>query len=302
MLSYLALKRSPKSGPMLLGIILLLMALILAFMPLRSQAQDEPEVLRPVKFAVIDFDPESLPFDGPTTSAMLGFAALEPKDDAFGELGEVEKPEVREYDSLEEASQEFNDRIAQPTWTPDSFSDQVAGVMVVEASSAEYTVDLAKIESVSQEVGIGPLVLPPEMDGAVLLLDSPAKVILAYGSDTERPDFVLALMRMPKLTIPGEVNVEAVRLALLAAMPSDLQPLALQLEAISDWRNTVPVPAPKNADAVEVDVSGSQGVMIIFPDDDQKLLVWSQHDYLFGVFTSNSISSDDLVRLASSVR
>ena len=302
MLSYLALKRSPKSGPMLLGIILLLMALILAFMPLRSQAQDEPEVLRPAKFELIDFDPESLPVDGPTASVVLGFAALESKEDVLGEQGEVEKPEVKEYDSLDEAQQDLNDHIAQPSWMPDSFSDQVAGVMIVEASSAEYTVDLAKVESVTQEVGIGPIVLPPETDGAVLILDSPAKVILAYGADTESPDFVLAQMRMPTLTIPGEVNVEAVRLALLAAMPSDLQPLASQLESISDWKNTFPVLAPKDAGAVEVEVSGNQGVLIIPPDDDQKLLVWSQNDYLFGVFTRNSISSDDLVRLASSVR
>jgi hypothetical protein len=287
------------------------MALILAFMPLRSQAQDEPEVLRPAKFELIDFDPQSISNDGPTASAMLGFAALESKEDVLGEQGEVEKPEVKEYDSkpevkeydsLDEAQQDLNDHIAQPSWMPDSFSDQVAGVMIVEASSAEYTVDLAKVESVTQEVGIGPIVLPPETDGAVLMLDAPAKVILAYGADTESPDFVLAQMRMPTLTIPGEVNVEAVRLALLAAMPSDLQPLASQLESISDWKNTFPVLAPKDAGAVEVEVSGNQGVLIIPPDDDQKLLVWSQNDYLFGVFTRNSISSDDLVRLASSVR
>lgn len=278
------------------------MALILAFMPLRSQAQSEPEVLKPAKFAIIDFDPKSLPEDGPTAAAMLGFAALDPDEDAFGELGDVEKPEVREYDSLDEVWQDFNDHIHQPTWVPDSFSDEVAGVVVVEASSAEYTVDLAKIESVSREAGIGSLVLPPEVDGAVLLLDSPAKVLLAYGADTDSPDFVLAQMRMPTLTVPGEVNVEAVRLALLSAMPADLQPLARELESISDWRNTVPVPVSQDANAAEVDVSGSQGVMIVSPDDDHKLLVWSHHDYLFGVFTTKSISSDDLVRLASSVR
>ena len=302
MLSSLALKRQAKAGPIVLGMILLLMVLILALMPLRSQAQDEPEVLRPAKFTLIDFDPESLPVDGPTASAMLEFSELESKQDAFGEAGEVEKPEVKEYDSLDEVMQEFNDHIHQPTWTPVSVSDQVAGVMVVEASTAQYTVDLAKIQSVSQEIGIGPIVLPPETDGAVLQLDSPAKAILAYGSDKENPDFVLAQMRMPTLTIPGEVNVEAVRLALLSAFPSDLQPLASQLEAVSDWKNTFPVLAPKGADAVEVEVSGNQGLMITASEDDKKALVWSQNGYLFGVASSNSISSDDLVRLASSVR
>ncbi len=301
MLSLLALKRAPKAGPIALAIVLLLMALILAFMPLRSLAQDEPEVLRPAKFELIEFDPESLPVDGPTAQIMLGFAALEPEKDPSGKPDDVEKPEVREYYSLDEAWQEFNDHIHQATWTPDSLSDQVAGVAIVEASSVEHTVDLDEIESVSQEVGIGPLALPPELDGAVLLLDSPAKVVLAYGSDKEDPDFVLAQMRIPTLTIPGEVNVEAVRLALLAAMPADLEPLARQLEAISDWRNTIPVPTPKDADAVEVDVSGNQGVMISMPDDDKKLLVWSRHEYLFGIYTSGSISSDDLVRMASSV-
>ena len=39
MLSYLVLKRTPKAGAIALATILLLMALILAFMPLRSQAQ-----------------------------------------------------------------------------------------------------------------------------------------------------------------------------------------------------------------------------------------------------------------------
>ena len=175
MLSYLVLKRTPKAGAIALATILLLMALILAFMPLRSQAQDEPEVLRPAKFELIDFDPQSISNDGPTASAMLGFAALESKEDVLGEQGEVEKPEVKEYDSLDEAQQDLNDHIAQPSWMPDSFSDQVAGVMIVEASSAEYTVDLAKVESVTQEVGIGPIVLPPETDGAVLMLDAPAK-------------------------------------------------------------------------------------------------------------------------------
>ena len=302
MLSYLVLKRTPKAGPIALATILLLMALILAFMPLRSQAQDEPEVLRPTKFALIEFDPQSISDDGPTASAMLGFTALQPQKDVFGELGEGEKPEVREYDSIDEAREEFRRHIREPSWLPDSISDQVAGVSVVEAASTEYTVDLTEIESVSNEVGIGPIVLPPEMDGATLLFDSPAKVLVAYGSDKERPDLVIGQMEAPTLTIPGEVNVEAVRLALLSAMPSDLQPLASQLEAISDWRNTFPVIVPPDADATEVDVAGSPGVMFVVPDEGHKLLIWSQDNWLMGVFTKSSISSDDLVQIASSVR
>jgi hypothetical protein len=131
--------------------------------------------------------------------------------------------------------------------------------------------------------------LPAEVDGATLLVDLPGAVAALYpgkgasplgGRPPVDPDdhtanleamgeaipaFVYAEAGAPSATVEGGATLEQVRSALLA-LP-DLPPdTVAQLEAITDWRRTLPLPLPLDHVAwQEVMLTG--GEALVFGDE-----------------------------------
>ncbi|MDI6824188.1 MAG: hypothetical protein QME87_07525 [Bacillota bacterium] len=71
--------------------------------------------------------------------------------------------------------------------------------------------------------------------------------------------------RSPELIVPPGVDVAAVRTALLG-IPGLPENLSRQLESITDWRHTLPIPAVEGT-CIHVTVNGSPGVFWSIPED-----------------------------------
>ncbi len=177
----------------------------------------------------------------------------------------------------------------------------------------DFTIDRTKAQAVIDEAGRSDLVLPQDIDGAVVSVTVPNSVQAYYGTcpdpkqaDTGRgsmgrnfPDCVV-LSEIPSPTVNAPANVDVAQLAQMGleftGMTSDQ---AAAFTKSVDWTSTLVVPIPKNAATYQqVQVDGVTGTLIQRPMDDapQFLLMWVKNGivYAIGGMGSNSQQALDM--------
>lgn len=230
------------------AVVALLVAGLLVLTPTgRQAAASFLDQFRAERFEVVTFDPNE------SWAGMEGLTEIAEVD-----TGEAVAEPV-EVASVDEASQ-----IAGFTPTSlDSLPDgaQAGRIMASAPSSIRVTFRAERAPD-----------LPPELDGASLVVSVPGAVMMQSGTDQEP----LFIAEAEQLVAEGEgADLEAIRTYLLnrPEVPDDL---ARQLLAIDDWTVTLPVPVPVDEMAWrETTVAGQPGLML--EDPMGAGLLW-QHD------------------------
>lgn len=173
-------------------------------------------------------------------------------------LGQVEISGKREVKTLEfaetQALSEFP--VAVPSFVPEGFAAEKAQLAMPVA--ATFLLDVNKVNQLIQSLGGGHL-LPDSVAGQSFSVTVPQSVTLSYQEEGGKR-FTLTQGKSPQLGVPEEVDMEAVREAVLE-LPILPQDLKSQLAGIGDWRHTLVIPSMEGA-AVDVNVNGNQGVYI----------------------------------------
>lgn len=275
--------------------LLLVLALVTAFAPLRGSAYAEPTVLRPERFA-------------PITTAKRGgdhtwggWSGETPDERWLGEPGDLVKPTVQSVASVQAASEALSRPVRVPAVLPTGMRGAPEAKLMT-AGSATYTLDLAKLHAALAEVGISGLQLPTSLHGATLAFNQPAKVLLSWqGDDGAR--LVVAQSRQPTLTVAGEVDLAALRELLLnqPAVSSTDPDAVAQLLRVEDWRRTVPVPVPNGVSASAVRVDGADGLLLSGAQDGvhRALVLWQRAGTLYAV--GGTTSSEAVLATANSL-
>lgn len=178
----------------------------------------------------------------------------------------------------------------------------------------DFTIDRTKAQALIDEAGRSDLVLPQDVDGAVVSVTVPASIRADYGTcpdpaadesigrgsaGRQYPDCVI-LAEIPSPTVDAPANVDVAQLAQLGleftGMSSDQ---AAAFAHSVDWTSTLVVPIPKNAATYEqVQVDGVTGTLIQRPPDDapQFLLLWVKDGivYSIGGLGANSQQAIDM--------
>jgi predicted anti-sigma-YlaC factor YlaD len=178
----------------------------------------------------------------------------------------------------------------------------------------DFTIDRTKAQALIDEAGRSDLVLPQDIDGAVVSVTVPNSIQVDFGtcpdptqSDSSQrgsmgrnfPDCVI-LSEIPSPTVNAPANVNVSQLAQMGleftGMTSDQ---AAAFTKSVDWTSTLVVPIPKNAATYEqVQVDGATGTLIQRPADDapQFLLIWVKNGivYAIGGLGSNSQQALDM--------
>ena len=163
---------------------------------------------------------------------------------------------------------------------------------VQNAAAFDFTIDRIKAQALLEEAGRSDLVLPQDIDGAVISVTVPASVRADYGTcpdpssdnaDTagsagrKHPDCVF-FSEIPSPSVNAPANVDVAQLAQIGleftGMTSDQ---AAAFTQTVDWTSTLVVPIPKNAATYEqIPVDGVTGTLIQRPADDapQFVLLW----------------------------
>lgn len=181
-------------------------------------------------------------------------------------------------------------------------------------SAFDFTVDRAKAQALLDEAGRSDLVLPTDIDGAVVSVNIPASVRADYGTCPDPaaadsmpagspgrnyPDCVI-MFEIPSPTVNAPANVNVAQLAQLGleftGMSSEQ---AAAFTSSVDWTSTLVVPIPKNAATYQqIAVDGVTGTLIQRPADDapQYVLLWVKNGivYAIGGLGTNSQQAIDM--------
>ena len=185
---------------------------------------------------------------------------------------------------------------------------------VQNKAAFDFTIDEKKAQALLNEAGRSDLVLPSEIDGAVISVTVPASVRADFGTcpdptaseDSLRgsgsrdfPNCVM-LAEIPSPTVDAPANVDVAQLAQIGleftGMTKDQA--AAYTNAI-DWTSTLVVPIPKNAATYQqLTVDGVTGTLIQRPSDDAAdfVLIWVKNGivYSIGGLGSNSQRAIDM--------
>jgi hypothetical protein len=174
-------------------------------------------------------------------------------------------------------------------------------VVVQDGAAFDFTVDRTKAQALLNEAGRSDLILPQDIDGAVISVKVPASAMVQYGTcpdpTTEKAmgpgsrgrlyaDCVI-LSEIPSPTVDAPANVDVAQLAQIGLEFTGMSPdQAKAFTQSVDWQSTLVVPIPKNAATYQqVQVDGVTGTLIQRPADDapQYLLIWIKDGIVYSV-------------------
>ena len=186
-----------------------------------------------------------------------------------------------------------------------------------------FTVQLALVQAVLEEIGREDISLPPEIDGAVVTVDLPHMVSANYGDcisdDTETlpegydpddptmarlPDCT-TLVQMPSPQVNAPEGLDLTQLGEAYLLLMGMEPgEAAQFSQTIDWASTLVIPIPVyEATYREVEVDGVRGTLILGDQGDygqQYVLIWIKGEIVY-VLTGPGNASTAL-RLGNSLR
>jgi hypothetical protein len=172
-------------------------------------------------------------------------------------------------------------------------------VSVTPARQLRFTLDAAKVRRYLQAHGRAGAGLPPRLDGATLVANVPAAVLLQYAGADRIPRLVLGQSRELTASVEGGATLEQLR-GFLLGLPG-LPPQAVrQLKAIGDWRDTLPLPVPADRiDWREATIGGAQGLLLGERSGLGSAAIWQRDGRIYGV--AGVLRQAQVLRVAESL-
>jgi hypothetical protein len=273
--------------------LVLILSISMAFPGVRAAANSFLGLFRVQKVAVVQINPNDLP-------NQLGSSAQ--FESLFAENVQIEeRGEAQEVTSAAEASllSGFSVRLPQALQDPDKLTVQPGG-------TATFTVQLALVQAVLEEIGRADIQVPPEVDGARVVMDIPSGVTAMYGEcsfdmetvrrnssdpDNPRPPRLpqcTTLVQMPSPTVDAPPGLDLNQLG-----EAYLQLLGMSQEEAQrfsnnvDWATTFVIPIPRNGTSYQdVSVDGVSGTFIqqdLEGLSAQYLLIWVKDGLLYAL-------------------
>ncbi|MDI3299402.1 MAG: hypothetical protein QJR08_09565 [Bacillota bacterium] len=268
--------------------LVLAMAVALATVrPLQAAAQSFLDLFHAKRLQPITLDP-----------AAFGSLPKPAGPDAFGRF-EVSGGRVQAAGSPEEAQSLLGGapvyRLTAAGWA------ESGGWQVIGATQASLTIDRAKLESYLRQAGWSDAQLPQALDGATFTVRIPPAVVSQWlGPDSRR----LTLVQGAQPQIDGPPGLDARFLQqLLLQMPGMPADLRQQLQAIGDWRETLPVPVSKGTVSQRASVPGALDALYLAdPATGSAGLLWLEPDGSVLRLGGQGVSRETLLAVAASVR
>ncbi len=251
---------------------------------------------RSQRFAVVTVDP---------AQKQGGLAQLERLGTVQGDRPSKRAEEVA---SVEEASRRvgFAVKQADPATLPTSVT-KTPKVAVMPSHEARFTFDQDKARAYFQSINRPDVALPDRFHGASLVVAVPAAALLTYErvddpglASKHGPGLLIGQARELTVRVEGNVTLDELRTFLLG-LPGLPPELKRQVEAIQDWRNTLPIPVP--ADQVnwrEVTIAGGQGLILAENTGLGSAAIWQRDGRVAGI--AGSLKVDELQRVADGLR
>ncbi len=201
---------------------------------------------------------------------------------AIGTPVDQTPPQRLTFPSVAAAEQEMRRKVRIPNALPAGVTGDPE-VVLFTASSATYALDLPKIQRLLASASSPDVQLPTTLHGAKVNLDVPAALTMRWGNGRDALTFVQ--LRQPRVTVPAEVELPAVRDLLLnnprvEAIDPDI---VAELRGIDQWQTSLPVPVPSGAETQTVRVDGTDGLVIMSTRDEGSALLWQRNGSVYAL-------------------
>ncbi|NJN54337.1 MAG: DUF4367 domain-containing protein [Anaerolineae bacterium] len=167
-------------------------------------------------------------------------------------------------------------------------------VYVSAPGSGRLTIDLAGSREILEAVGVDPLLLPDDMDGAQV------DVAVFAGVDQQWADVHFLQSESPLVEYPDGLDTAVLGQALLQLLGLD-EAEAARLSQEIDWTSTLLLPIPQDiASYHEVTVDGVSGMAVSDLDGRGATLIWQKDGIIYSLFGDRS--TEELLALADSLK
>ncbi len=248
------------------------LAALLSFAPVRASVADFLSIFRMDRIETVNITPRDLA----RLEEVMKSGGEEVNIENFGEVA-VEGKEETKIVSLEEAQKAVDFSLKIPGTPVDGFGSPT--ISMQSSMKVKLNLDVEKVNSLITSFG-GNELLPETIDGKTFILGIPTMIRAEYPAvDQGSRPLDIAQARSPEIMVPGEVDVDTIRDALLGleVLPEDFRK---KLAAVDDWQRTMLVP---NIDGStqEVSVNGLDGVFVSSPNKIESIeksgaLIWPQ--------------------------
>src|SRR5207302_1523511 len=140
--------------------------------------------------------------------------------------------------------------------------DQAPQVQVIPANEFRYTFDKSKASAYYRSQNRPQVNLPDKLDGATLVVSTPAAAILQYSARDSHQALVVGQSGELVVSVEGKVTLDELRDFLLS-LPGLPKETTDQLKTIKNWNETLPIPIPTDKINWKTETfKGSQGLLL----------------------------------------
>lgn len=291
-------------------VVLSMMFVSLFFSPVRAIANNFLSLFRVEQVRVLEFNPDQIPED---LEASAQFEYM-----LSNNINVQERGEIQELVSVEqaEALAGFRVRLPQLKEGEETLKFQPGG-------SAEINIDIEQIRTVLGDIGRSDIILPDNLNGAIVSIEIPGGIIAQYGdcesevlsqpsdiNDMEELENITlpqctTLIQMPSPVISAPPNLDVVQIG-----EAFLQIIGMSREEATtfarnvDWTTTLIIPVPSYAtDHEEVLVDGVTGAFIQqyrFEGPDEYMMIWIKDGVVFAL--SGPGDKETALEIAGSIK
>jgi hypothetical protein len=176
-----------------------------------------------------------------------------------------------------------------------SFDGAQPTVYLGDQGTAQYTLNVDRARTMLQAVGINTAALPdpaqtPTVTFTLTVYPSAAAVYDANGKH-----LIVAQSESPELAVPSSVDMDLLRDEILRTFQGLSPDIVGQLRNVRDWKHTVIVPVPSDAQTSNVTVQGTTGLSI--KASQGSAVLWQKDGILHVVASDADV---DVVAIANS--
>ena len=244
---------------------------------------------RSEQFAVVAFDPSEVTdvhFD------LEAIGTIEGDSGMTGGGGEVA--------SLDEAAQLVGFTPVEPA--DGSLPAGVTGppiIMATEGGEFRFTFDKARGDQHFASIG-SDLTVPSNLDGVSLVVQTPAAVILTYGTGDSIPALVIGQSLEITAGVDGAASLEEVR-SFMLELPGLPPSFVQQLGGIEAWATTLPIPIPLGEfDWEETAIGGGEGVILNDNTGVGSAAIWQRAGRIY--FVGGQLKASEIRDIADGLR
>jgi len=277
----------------------------LSFPAVRAVAQQFLDLFRVQRFVAVSADPERI-----KQIARIANEGFDVKSLLSRNIKVVKEPtELEPVESVAAAEQLTSLAVQLPTTLPqDVVQEQI---FVGGEGALEFMADTGLLQDVLDTLDLRDVLVPHQLNGAVVKVRMPPRVITKYQRNGMARAFLLQAAS-PEISLPQGVHLpEIVEIALrILGMSLDE---ARQYAYSIDWHGTLLVPVPADvASFREVEVGASRGLLIEMNDQPRpessgppqgehgSMVLWSDDGKVFSL--SGTINKRDLLQMASAIQ